>query len=163
MLHIRKATTVDFERIIEIYRHAREFMIRTGNPSQWGRIYPTREMIIDDIKNERCHVIFDDSGIHGVFALFRGEDPTYGYIESGEWLNDDVYVTIHRIASDGETHGIFKCAADYCKSISSSVRVDTHADNKIMQRAVLKEGFVKCGIIYVRDHSPRIAYQWAVR
>ncbi len=160
MLHIRKAAITDFDRITEIYHHAREFMIKTGNPSQWGRIYPTHEMMIDDIKNERCHVIFDDFGIHGVFALFYGDDPTYGYIEGGKWLNDEPYVTIHRIASDGEVRGVFKCAADFCKSISSSVRVDTHADNKIMQRAVEKEGFVKCGIVYVRDKSPRIAYQW---
>lgn len=160
MLSIRKADSLDFERIMEIYRHAQEFMISTGNPHQWGRIFPTREMIVDDLNNGRSHVIYDGAGIHGVFALFTGDDPTYNYIEGGKWLNDEPYVTIHRIAGDGELHGIFKTAADYCKSISQNVRVDTHADNKIMQRAALNEGFVKCGTIYVRDHSPRIAYQW---
>ena len=160
MLHVRKATASDFERIMEIYHHAREFMIKTGNPNQWGRIFPTREMIVDDLNNGRSHVIYDEAGIHGVFALFTGEDPTYSYIEGGKWLNNEPYVTIHRIAGDGKVRGIFKTAADYCKSISRNVRVDTHADNKIMQRAVEKERFVKCGIIYVRDHSPRIAYQW---
>lgn len=160
MLQIRKATASDFDRITEIYRHAREFMFQTGNPNQWGRIFPTREMVASDIENGRGHVIFDNAGIHGVFALLTGDDPTYSYIESGKWLNDEPYVTIHRIAGDGDVHGIFKCAANFCKSISKNVRVDTHADNKIMQRAVENEGFVKCGIIYVRNHSPRIAYQW---
>ena len=161
MLNIRKAEKPDFERITEIYRSAREFMIKTGNPNQWGRTFPTREMITDDLNSGRGHVIYDDAGIHGVFALFTGEDPTYNYIEGGKWLNNNPYVTIHRIAGDGKAHGIFKCAADFCKSISHNVRVDTHADNKIMQRAVEKEGFIKCGIIYVRDRSPRIAYQWS--
>ena len=80
MLHIRKATMTDLDQITEIYHHAREFMIKTGNPSQWGRIYPTHEMMIDDIKNERCHVIFDDFGIHGVFALFYGDDEQIRYV-----------------------------------------------------------------------------------
>ena len=160
MLHVRKAEPLDLERIMEIYRHAQEFIIKTGNPHQWGRTYPTREMIVDDLNNGRSHVIYNDNGIHGVFALFTGDNPTYSYIEDGKWLNNDPYVTIHRIAGDGAVRGVFKTAADFCKSISQNVRVDTHADNKIMQRAVENEGFVKCGIIYVRDHAPRIAYQW---
>ena len=29
-----------------------------------------------------------------------------------------------------------------------------------MQKQIEKNGFKKCGTIYVRDGSPRIAYQW---
>jgi RimJ/RimL family protein N-acetyltransferase len=40
-----------------------------------------------------------------------------------------------------------------------NIRIDTHRDNAIMQHLLEKNGFVKCGIIYVEDGSPRIAYQ----
>ena len=47
-------------------------------------------------------MIYDETGIHGVFALFEGAEPTYAHIEEGEWLNDEPYVTIHRLAGDGQ-------------------------------------------------------------
>ncbi len=160
MLQIRIGTTGDFDRIMEIYRYAQDFMIRTGNPHQWGHHYPTPELIREDIREGICRILYDDTGIHGVFALLEGEDPTYRYIENGAWLNDEPYVTIHRIAGDGQVHGLVRCAADYCRSMTGNIRIDTHADNKTMQRQLEKNGFVRCGTIYVADGSPRIAYQW---
>ena len=49
---------------------------------------------------------------------------------------------------------------DYGKNISPNIREDTHADNQIMQKLAEKNGFVKCGIIYVKNGTPRIAYHW---
>ncbi len=161
MLEIRKATIDDLGRLMEIYRSAQDYMVRSGNPNQWGYSYPDSDIIRSDIEKGVCNVISDSGVIHGVFALFTGVDPTYLRIDGGSWLNDEPYVTIHRIAGDGKVHGIFKCAVDYCKSISSNVRIDTHKDNKTMQNLIVRSGFVKCGIIYVRDMSPRLAFQWA--
>lgn len=58
---------------------------------------------------------------------------------------------------------LFQCAAEHCKLLSPNVRVDTHANNTTMQRLIEKSGFKKCGIIHVRDGSPRIAYHWTAR
>ena len=91
-----------------------------------------------DIREKRCMVIYDETGIHGVFALFFGEEPTYQVIEDGKWLNEETYVTIHRLAGDGKVHGLFQCAADYCRGISANIRIDTHDNNKIMQRQLKK-------------------------
>ena len=44
---------------------------------------------------------------------------------------------------------------EHCQSL----RADTHADNKIMQHLLEKNGFTRCGIIHVADGSPRFAYQ----
>ena len=38
-MEIRKSTERDFERMMEIYACARDFMAKHGNPNQWG---PTR-------------------------------------------------------------------------------------------------------------------------
>lgn len=162
-MHIKKATVDDLSEIMTIYRIAQDYMIKSGNPNQWGHSYPSMELIEEDIKNEVCHLICDESQPHAVFALFNQAEPTYQYIENGKWLNDEEYITIHRIASDGKLHGIFKCAVSYCKTISKNIRIDTHKDNIIMQKQIEKNGFHKCGRIYVADGSPRIAYQWCER
>ena len=160
MLRVCAAAESDLERILEVYAAAREYMIRSGNPDQWGRSYPPEELILSDIRAGACRVIRDDEGIHGVFAVFSGEEPTYAVIEDGEWLNPDPYVTIHRMAGDGLVHGLFRCAADYCKSLCPNVRIDTHDRNMAMRHLIWKNGFRRCGTIRVRDGSPRIAYQW---
>lgn len=160
MMYIRKAESEDMNVIMDIYKAAQDFMIESGNPNQWGRTYPSRKLIEDDIASRACHLVCDDD-ICGVFALFRGDEPTYHHIENGEWLNDDEYVTVHRIASSGKSKGIFNFAIGYCKSISDNIRIDTHKSNMIMQKLIESNGFQRCGIIHVRDGSPRIAYQWS--
>ena len=160
MLHIRNATTQDLGRIMDIYKHAQDYMIQSGNPTQWGHFYPDAALIGSDIRQNACKVIFNETGIHGVFALFAWAEPTYAHIEGGNWLNDAPYLTIHRIAGDGTVHGLFGCAASYCKGIVQNIRIDTHADNKPMQHLIEANGFTRCGIIHVKDGTPRIAYQW---
>ena len=159
-MYIRKANIDDLDEIMGIYRIAQDYMIALGNSSQWGHFYPKRELIEEDIEKEICYLICDSEGTHGVFALTEGAEPTYQHIENGKWLNDDEYVTVHRIASDGKANGIFKSAIDYCKDLSDNIRIDTHNSNLIMQKLIEKNGFVKCGRIYVADGTPRIAYQW---
>ena len=160
MLTIRDANNNEFEHVMKIYKYAQDFMIASGNPTQWGHFYPTEELVMQDINSRVCKVVCDGDIIHGVFALFEGEEPTYAHIEDGNWLNDAPYATIHRIASDGQAHGVFQCAVNYCKDYFSNIRIDTHADNKMMQRLIEKNGFTKCGTIIFEDGTPRIAYQW---
>lgn len=160
-MHIRKATPDDLDKIMEIYRAAQDFMIESGNPNQWGRTYPSRDLILDDIEAGACHLICEGENPHAAFALFEGPEPTYEHIENGQWLNDDEYVTVHRIASDGKLHGIFNFAVAYCRRNWTNIRIDTHKSNVIMQSQIEKSGFERCGTIYVADGSPRIAYQWA--
>lgn len=159
-MNIRKATIDDLEDIMEIYKIAQDFMIQTGNPNQWGHSYPTKNLIKNDIKYKTSYVIYNNKTIHGVFTLIYGIEPTYQNIENGEWLNNEPYITLHRIASDGKVKGIFKSITEYCKAISNNIRIDTHENNIIMQKLIEKNGFQKCGIIHVADGTPRIAYQW---
>lgn len=155
---IRNALQKDFDDILRIYARAREYMKHSGNPTQWGENFPPETLINDDIREKRNYVVEADGGIHGVFAFILGDDPTYARIE-GAWKSDAFYGTIHRIASDGEVKGIFAAAIAFCKTRSAHLRIDTHADNKTMRHAIEKAGFKECGIIYIEDGSPRIAYE----
>lgn len=157
---IRTAENKDMTAILEIYGQARAFMEANGNPNQWGKKYPEEMVLLEDIRKRQLFVCTDGEDIYGVFAFIPGEDPAYRVIEKGQWLSAESYGTIHRIAGNGKHKGIFRECMDYCKAICPHLRIDTHADNCVMQHCIEKNGFVKCGIIYVRDHSPRIAYEY---
>ena len=150
----------DIDRLMEIFSIARSFMASSGNPNQWIDGYPQKELILKEIENNHCYVCVDsyDKAI-ATFCLIQGPDPTYSYIEDGEWPDDSPYYVIHRLASDGSIKGIASKCIEWCSGVSSCLRVDTHHDNKVMQHLLEKNGFVKCGIIYVANGTPRIAYQ----
>lgn len=158
MYNIEKAQPCDLERILEIYERARRFMRENGNPNQWKNVHPPKESLTQNIEEQKLYVLKADGVIHGVFFFDKGPDPTYDYIE-GKWLNDDEYFVIHRIASSGEVRGVLKSCVEYCLQFTSNIKIDTHADNHVMQKGLEKLGFVHCGTIYVPGYGPMKAYQ----
>lgn len=158
-MHIRTATMDDLDAIEAIYAHARRFMAESGNPTQWGATHPPRAMLLQDIALGQLYLAEEAGQPCGVFAFILGDDPTYAIIEQGSWLSDAPYGVIHRIASNGNVHGLLRHAVDFCAAKTAHLRIDTHADNAIMQRQIIKCGFTRCGIIRVRDGSPRIAFE----
>ena len=162
MQYIRKAELKDYKYIMKIYESAQDFMIRSGNPDQWGHFYPDEDQVWDDIMKGICFLICEEEEAHGVFALSAGKEPTYQQIEDGSWLNDEPYLTIHRLAGDGVLHGMFDCVLRFCRERSDNIRIDTHESNIIMKKLVERNGFQRCGTIYVEDGTQRTAYQWTL-
>ena len=165
-MEIRKAKTDDLPQIRKIYTAAKEYMDASGNPNQWTFGYPPEEYLLRDIELSRLYVCEEEGVLHGVFMLSTEDDSTYHYIE-GTWLNNEPYGVIHRIASDGTKRGIFEVVLDFCKERMAeqniaNIRIDTHEDNKTMQHLVEKHGFCRCGMIYLENGSPRIAYQLVI-
>ena len=154
---VRKAKPEDLDSIVNIYAYARSFMARNGNPHQWGKTNPPIERTIQDIREGILYVITENERIHGVFAFFIGDDPTYRNIYEGNWNCDESYGVIHRVAGDG-SGGVFAACVHYCGQRCKYLRIDTHHDNRPMQHVIEKAGFTRCGIIYIGDGSPRIAY-----
>lgn len=158
---IRQATMNDIDRIMEIFCHARKYMAASGNPNQWIDGYPQLSLISHEIRQGHCHVCENsDRKVVATFCLSSGPDPTYKNIYNGKWLNDEPYSVIHRMASDGCIKGIGKACIKWCADICKNLRIDTHADNHIMQSLAKRCGFVECGIIHVANGSSRIAYQY---
>ncbi len=156
---IEKATAADTPQILKIYESARAFMAQNGNPNQWGKIYPPAEVTKADIEQGILYVLRDKEGIYGVFAFILGEDPTYGVIYEGSWESDAPYGAIHRVASSGRKSGVLKEIVPFCEQTTSHLRIDTHADNKPMQRAVSACGFTYRGIIHTHNGTPRLAFE----
>ena len=158
---IRKATKDDLKRLLEIYDIARAFMRENGNMNQWNADYPGIGDLPHDIENGNLYVAHDENGrIFGCFAMIPGEDPTYGVIDDGRWMSDAPYAALHKVASDGTTRGFFTKCVEFARGFHNHLRVDTHKDNLPMQRAILKNGFSYCGIIYLANGDPRRAYEW---
>lgn len=157
---IRHAGKEDLPQILEIYASARTFMKEHGNPTQWKDGYPGQELLLSDMEKEQLYVHETDTGIHGVFVFFVGEDPNYKIIEQGAWKSTEAYGVIHRIASDGKERGIFHQSIEFAKKRCNHLRIDTHADNTVMQKLIVSHGFEPCGIVYVQDHSPRLAFEY---
>ena len=155
---IRQARAQDLPRIMAIYDAARWYMRQTGNPTQWGDNYPPEPMLRQDIACGRLFVMEDAGGVYAVFAFLLGDDPTYTYIE-GAWRDDSAYGTLHRLGSDGTHHGVFAESAAWAAERCPHLRADTHADNLTMQRCLEREGFIRCGTIYVEDGTPRVAFE----
>lgn len=159
-MDIRKTVTADIPRLREIFAVARRFMASTGNPHQWAENYPSLEQLEGDIASGDSYVCLDGGRIVATFVLRGGADPTYAVIYDGAWPNDRPYATIHRIASSGEVRGVFRAAMDYALARYSTLRIDTHRDNHVMQHIVREAGFAYCGIIHCWNGAERLAYQY---
>ena len=156
---IRKAKPDDLPAVLKIYQHARQFMAAKGNPTQWGDSYPPAELISQDIGTGGLYVCEANGEVHGVFFFEIGSDPSYAHIEDGAWLSDTPYGVIHRVASNGQIKGLLTQAVRYCSDIIPHLRIDTHQNNLIMQHLILKNGFTKCGTVFMEDGSSRIAFE----
>lgn len=157
---IRRAAESDLRAIMEVYCTARSFMAENGNQAQWGNAYPPEALIRKDLERGRLFVCAADGEVHGAFALCAGPDPTYAEIEGGVWKTAGPYTVIHRLAGDGRVHGLFSQCMAFSRTRFPVLRADTHVDNHIMQHLLEKNGFKLCGIIHVKDGSPRIAYEY---
>lgn len=156
---IRRARREDLPALLEIYAHARRFMAENGNASQWAGGFPPRELLEDDIEKGRLYAVEREGRLCGVFAFIAGPDETYARIEQGTWLSESEYGVIHRVAGDGTAHGLLREIVAFCEARIPHLRIDTHADNHVMQHLILGNGFRRCGIIHIQDGSPRIAYE----
>lgn len=158
-MEIRKAAPAELPVLLEIYREARAYMASHGNPNQWKSGYPSRALIEAEIAAGTCMVCTEQDEILGVFSCLPGPDPTYAVIEDGAWPDEAPYGVIHRISVRAHQKGVASFCFAYGLRRFGTIRIDTHRDNLPMQKALAKNGFVRCGIIHLENGEERIAYQ----
>jgi len=163
-LVFRKATINDLDEIMTIYSDAREFMRNSGNKDQWTNGYPQRELTVTSISDGDLYVCVDDEAILCVYYFKIHVDPTYVKIYNGNWLNDEPYGVIHRIAVAKSARGrkIASKVFEECLKHSKNLRIDTHRANIPMQRTLEKNGFKRCGIIHLENGDERLAFQKSI-
>ena len=159
MYLIRKTKKEDLNYVDDIFAIAKKFMHENGNPTQWNTSYPNSKDVEIDISNGNAYVVLNGNELIATFACINGPDKTYKKIVDGNWLNDDDYVVIHRIATNGKYKHVFDEVVKFVEGFNVDIRIDTHKNNTPMIKSLQRNGFVECGIIYVADGSERLAYQ----
>lgn len=161
---IRHANKTDLVDIMIIIEKAKIYM-KENKINQWSENYPNEDVFLADLKENRLYVAEIDKKVVGMAVLILDGDADYKNID-GKWLSDGEYGVIHRIAvnPDYKSQNVAKNLLDFfedkLKELNyDSIRVDTHKDNKSMLRFIEKNGFQKCGIVYIRKTDERIAFE----
>ena len=151
-MNVINASIHNIEEILNIYHLAIKHMNDEKNYNQWT---------LDDndfiksikpyIEKKEFYIIKDNDEIVGFFAMIHGIDKTYNDIK-GSWLNNDEYITIHKIAVKYYQKGIFSKILNYVESHAKNhnifnIRIDTHKNNISMNTSLKNKGFSFCGII----------------
>ena len=132
-MNIRKTELTDIEELQKLYEHARTFMADHGNPTQWGNTYPPKSLIEQDIRDGVSYVCEEAGQLLAVFFYKKGRDDTYAKIYEGQWLNEDPYGVVHRIASSGTRKGCasfcLNWALTQCGNLKISLRAGQESGN----------------------------------
>ncbi|MBE6054117.1 MAG: GNAT family N-acetyltransferase [Clostridium sartagoforme] len=161
----RKSTKKDLNNIMEIIDEAKIFL-KSNKVNQWQNGYPNEEVILRDIENNESYILESNGRTIGTTALSFNGEKTYEKIYEGKWLTNYEYAVIHRIAvtTSSNKRGIgteiINKVEELCieKGIRS-IKIDTHEDNLIMKKLLLKNKYKYCGIIYLLDGSKRVAFE----
>ena len=168
---LREATADDLPTMKRIADEGKNFLKQCGVYQWQVGDYPSRSVYEQDIEKKQSYVLCKNGEVVAVAALILGEDPSYSTI-AGKWLSESgkTYATIHRCAVSDTVRGqgvigiLFEKCATIAKSLGAmSLRIDTHKDNKAMQRALEKSGVICCGIITLAEGleigQTRLAYE----
>ena len=164
-MRFRRSTYADINDIMKIIGQAQSYLKKMGI-DQWQDGYPNTQVIEDDIKKGYSYVLVHKDKIIATVAISFDGEATYDHIYKGQWITDDRYVVIHRLAvgdiykGQGLSSKIIEYIKDLCLDRGIySIRVDTHRENLSMQRMLEKNEFEKCGIIYLENGDERIAFE----
>ncbi|MCI7813519.1 MAG: GNAT family N-acetyltransferase [Lachnospiraceae bacterium] len=162
----REAQERDLESIMAIIHQAQEDLKNQG-VDQWQNGYPNEEIVLGDINRKENYVLEDGGEIAATVMFSFAGEPSYEKIYEGEWKSDQPYAVIHRIAVDrsrkhaGAATKMLDEIIRICRQRDiSSIRIDTHRDNKAMQGWIIKNQFDYCGTIYLKSSgAQRYAYE----
>lgn len=164
-MEFRKSTKEDLKDIMAIIRDAQAYF-KNNNIDQWQNGYPNEDSILSDIESKESYVLVDDNEIIGTAYLSFAGESDYDVIYEGKWLSHEDYAVVHRIAVKNDLKGkgiageIFKAIEKICLERGiHDIKIDTHRDNKSMQRFLEKQGFTRCGVVYLKDKSERIGFE----
>ena len=164
-MEFRQAKISDLDQIVEIIELSKKYLKET-KVDQWQDGYPEKEDLRRDIESRNSYVLTNKDEIVATTVISLDGESTYNSIFNGEWITNEDYIVMHRVAVHDKYKGkgIFKELIKEAEILAlnkgiSSIKIDTHRDNISMQRAVVKNDFKKCGIIYLEDGSERIAFE----
>ena len=160
---LRKAQIPEAEIIWQILQQAIERRRKDGS-NQWQDGYPNQEVVKTDISLGKGYVLEIDNAIAAYAALVFNDEPAY-YEIIGDWLTNDDFLVIHRVAVSNDFLGkgiavlLFQKLEDFAmENQVFSIKVDTNFDNLAMLHILEKLDYQYCGEVYFRG-SARKAFE----
>ena len=158
-MEIRRTKPEDLPAILALYEKATAFMRENGNPTQWADGDSPLGKAEDDIAQGLSYVCCEGEDLLAVFVFVpEADEAAYRTIRGGAWPDDGPYGVLHRIAVGVPGLDIAGYCFDWCAVRCRQLRADTHADNRPMQHAFAKNGFLRAGTVTLDDGTDRIAY-----
>lgn len=167
-MEYRLAKPEDLEAMMEMVEQAKA-SFRERGIDQWQKGEPDAPGLSAGITAGQIHVLELSGRVVGMITLMEGPDPSYHTID-GSWLNDRPYMAFHRVCVAGDLKGRGLAAKLFSASEKESarlgyrdIRIDTHPDNRSMQRALEKSGYLRCGTLRLiggaEDGGLRVGFQ----
>lgn len=160
---LRKAQIPEAEIIWQILQQAIERRRKDGS-NQWQDGYPNLEVVKTDISLGKGYVLEIDNAIAAYAALVFNDEPAYKEI-IGDWLTNDDFLVIHRVAVSDDFLGkgiavlLFQKLEEFAmENQVFSIKVDTNFDNLAMLHILEKLDYQYCGEVYFRG-SARKAFE----
>lgn len=164
-MELKLAKLKDKNLILQFYKDGSE-KLKSEDIDQWqGKKMPNLNNFSSLLQNQELFILEDNLDIVGTVTI-KKSDFDYENNMNGQWLTDDAYIAIHRVATGkeyrkkGYGRNILELCEDYArKNNIFSVRIDTHRNNKSMQSLIQKLGYTYCGIVYINGTDERFAYE----
>ena len=160
---LRKAIFSEKPVIWEILQQAIAQRKQDGS-EQWQNGYPNEQTVQDDITNGFGYVLVEEDSVIAYAAIIFGIEPAYNDID-GQWLTNQDYVVVHRVATSNAAKGrgvamrLFQKIEELSTAHNVySIKVDTNFDNIPMMKILDKLNYTYCGEIFFGG-APRRAYE----
>lgn len=168
MSELRLMTHADLPVVMDIIKQAQAYLAAQGI-DQWQNGYPDEEAMRNDIALSQGYVLEWDGHIAACVTIAFDREPSYDTIVDGQWNTPELYACIHRLAVDARFRGMGVSDAVMTASEAlvrarsvPGIRVDTHRQNIVMQRMLIRNGYSRCGVIYlpkeIDNGAERIAF-----
>ncbi len=164
-MELRLAENIDKNIILQFYREGSQKLKEEG-VDQWQKDkIPNLDKFEDLIRNDELYVLEDNGQVVST-VIIKKYDCDYEDNMTGKWISNYDYIAIHRVAtgnkyrSKGYGKSVLLFCEDYAKRNNiKSLRIDTHRNNKSMQRLIKRLNYTYCGIVYINGTDERFAFE----
>ena len=148
-MEFRKATVSDHQEIVSIYKTAIKAMADSGI-NQWDDIYPSADILLQDIENAEMHLGIIDGIVAVAYTLNKSYDPQY---DNGSWsCEGQSFSVLHRICVNPlfQNKGVATLAGKHIEEFlksegTKSIRLDAFSLNPGSLKLYNKLGYIKVG------------------
>ena len=142
----------DLPAVLTIVKEATRHMNEKGI-FQWDDLYPSRDVLADDIQKQQMHLIEFERQIAGVVVINEEQSPEYGDIG---WEYFGRVMVVHRltIGPTFQRRGLATHLMDFAEANASGrydcIRLDAFAKNPSAIALYEKRGYRKAGLVHFR-------------